>query len=275
MGRASIRPTPRRAACGPMMRLFLMPVLQAAASDYRITITGTRGPDDKGVQLSELQLFDASGLMAVASATNPAGSNSNFAQSPGMLLDGDTGTKWFDGNFEANGQSVLELTLADSSQTATRVRFVTANDVDKRDPVAWTAEARNNCGGWAVVGSWSGVSAPTARKTPYEGDFSFDSTPVLADCDDSDTYRVVFTGMRGPNPNGMQIAEVELFDATGTQLVVIDASSPGSSPNFAQLASSAADGELTPRPPPPPRFSRATAGPATRTGRTSALTLCA
>ena len=104
------------------LSLCLLPLL-AAAQDYRITITQNRANSrDKGVQLSEVRLFGAGGQLVVADITNPAGwagsrgSNQNPAQLPASLIDGDTSTKWFDGALEDNGQSVLELTLADSSK---------------------------------------------------------------------------------------------------------------------------------------------------------------
>ena len=225
--------------------LCLLPLL-AAAQDYRITITQNRAHSrDKGVQLSEVQLFGAGGQPVVVAITNPAGNfpQGNPAQGPDNLIDGDPSTKWFDGAFEANGQSVLELTLADSSQVATSLRFFTANDVDKRDPVSWLVEGKTVCG-WGVIGSGTDVAAPTARMAQYAGDFPLDPVPVLdpSSCDDSDTYRFTFTGLRDPSSaNGLQISEIELFDGD-EQLAVTTASSPGITPNINQQAAHAIDG---------------------------------
>ena len=224
--------------------LCLLPLL-AAAQDYRITITQNRAHSrDKGVQLSEVQLFGAGGQLVVEKITNPAGSfpQGNPAQGPDSLIDGDPSTKWFDGAFEANVQSVLELTLADSSQVATSLRFFTANDVDKRDPVSWLVEGKTVCG-WGVIGSGTDVAAPTARMAQYTGDFPLDAVPVLdpSSCDDSDTYRFTFTGLRDPSANGLQISDVELFDGA-EQLAVTTASSPGITPNINQQADHAIDG---------------------------------
>ena len=233
------------------LSLCLLPLL-AAAQDYRITITQNRAnSQDKGVQLSEVRLFGAGGQLVVADITNPAGwagsrgSNQNPAQLPASLIDGDTSTKWFDGALEDNGQSVLELTLADSSKVATSLRFFTANDVIKRDPVSWKVEGKTVCG-WAVIGSGTDVSAPTERMEQYTGNFPLSALPVLnpSSCDDSDTYRFTFTGLRGPSANGMQISEVELFDMSGTQLAVTTASSPGTTPNVNQREAHAIDGAL-------------------------------
>ena len=223
--------------------LCLLPLL-AAAQDYRITITQNRAHSrEKGVQLSEVRLFGAGGQLVVETITNPAGSRGNPAQGPDSLIDGDPSTKWFDGAFEANAQSVLELTLADSSQVATSLRFFTANDVDKRDPVSWLVEGKTVCG-WGVIGSGTDVAAPTARETQYTGDFPLDAVPVLdpSSCDDSDTYRFTFTGLRDPSSaNGLQISEIELFDGD-EQLAVTTASSPGITPNINQQAAHAIDG---------------------------------
>ena len=231
------------------LSLCLLPLL-AAAQDYRITITQNRAHSrEKGVQLSEVRLFDAGGQLVVADVTNPAGwagsrgSNQNPAQLPASLIDGDTSTKWFDGALEDNGQSVLELTLADSSKVATSLRLFTANDVDKRDPVSWKVEGKTVCG-WGVIGSGTDESAPTARMAQYTGDFPLGAAPVLdpSSCDDSDTYRFTFTGLRDPSANGLQISEVELFDLSGRQLAVTTASSPGTTPNVNQQEAHAIDG---------------------------------
>ena len=224
------------------LSLCLLPLF-AAAQDYRITITQNRANfREKGVQLSEVRLFGAGGQLVVADITNPAG-NQNPAQLPANLIDGDTSTKWFDGALEDNGQSVLELTLADSSKVATSLRLFTANDVDKRDPVSWKVEGKTVCG-WGVIGSGTDVPAPTARMTQYTGDFPLGAVPVLDpnSCDDSDTYRFTFTGLRNSSAVGLQISEVELFDLADTQLAVTTASSPGTTPNVNQQEAHAIDG---------------------------------
>lgn len=259
--------------------LCLLPLL-AAAQDYRITITQNRAHSrDEGVQLSEVQLFGAGGQLLVEEVTNAAGSRGtspNPAQGPASLIDGDTSTKWFDGAFEANAQSVLELTLADSSQVATSFRFFTANDVDKRDPVSWLVEGKTVCG-WGVIGSGTDVAAPTARMAQYTGDFPLDAVPVLdpSSCDDSDTYRFTFTGLRDPSSaNGLQISEVELFDGA-EQLAVTTASSPGITPNINQQEVHAIDGasilRTRSRHPPPicPVCPSADFAPVARAGDTS------
>ena len=218
--------------------LCLLPLL-AAAQDYRITITQNRAHSrDKGVQLSEVQLFGAGGQPVVVAITNPAGNfpQGNPAQGPDNLIDGDPSTKWFDGAFEANGQSVLELTLADSSQVATSLRFFTANDVDQRDPVSWLVEGKTVCG-WGVIGSGTDVAAPTARMAQYTGDFPLDAVPVLdpSSCDDSDTappappphpptvglvYQFVFDGVRGPVVDGVQLSQIALYGSDYTPLAI-------------------------------------------------------
>ena len=87
------------------MRLLLLPLLQAAAQDYRFTITKNAGNNPaKGLQLAELSLLDAGGLpLTVEAITNPGGSNAagspaNVNQMPASLIDGILSSKWFDGS---------------------------------------------------------------------------------------------------------------------------------------------------------------------------------
>ena len=80
--------------------------------------------------------------------------------------------------------------------------------------------------------------------TQYTGDFPLGAVPVLDpnSCDDSDTYRFTFTGLRNSSAVGLQISEVELFDLSGRQLAVTTASSPGTTPNVNQQEAHAIDG---------------------------------
>ena len=85
---------------------------------------------------------------------------------PENTIDGDTSTKWYDGDFAANGGSTLRLTLPAAAQVVT-YEFTTANDRPQRDPTSWTFGILRADGGYEVLGSVSDFVPPEGREAAF------------------------------------------------------------------------------------------------------------
>ena len=109
-----------------------------ASVSYRFTFTSLAGAK-RELQLQELLLFDRDGNTLTASAASNPGGDSPRNQPPADVIDGDAttkGSKWLDGNFDANGQtSILILTVP---RELGAYQLVSANDNPGRDPDEWT-----------------------------------------------------------------------------------------------------------------------------------------
>ena len=122
---------------------------------YLVLITEARGPAEDGVQLSEVKLYGEDGeVVPIIDVTNPGGTNPN-GRTPSKLIDGDNTTKWFDAWTGTNALGLeyiartcpavyatdgpcsrIVFSLAQPTRIV-RYEMLTANDVVKRDPVAW------------------------------------------------------------------------------------------------------------------------------------------
>ena len=121
------------------------------------------------VQLSEILLYGADGApLEVASAANPDGTSPKNGQRAFRLHDGRNTTKWEDDSFGANGQSVVELTLADPQPVAT-YDFETATKHKERDPVSWRLELVHGDGTVDLLSVVHDADAPIERAAMYGG----------------------------------------------------------------------------------------------------------
>ena len=160
----------------------------AAATVVRITFTESRGylgtcsPGaacdgdtccKHGVSLSEVRLFSGAASLPIESITNPGGYNP-IGEVPSKLIDGlTTGSKWIDINFLTYGYSELILVVDDSLGAPTSLELIAGNTPVKRDPVSWTVEVLDACGGFTEVASVTQATAPAQRWSPYpEGPFA-------------------------------------------------------------------------------------------------------
>ena len=128
---------------------------------YSFMFSGVRGPSVDGIQLAEIELFDADGAkISVTFAANPDGSNEYYGPCGGILgpcptptpnpnqmadklVDGAIGDgtgKWYDYHIvpepEGTGRSQVWLTLSAPAAVAS-YQLYTANDNIKRDPTDW------------------------------------------------------------------------------------------------------------------------------------------
>ena len=137
-------------------------------SRYRFAVDAPRN-DSWCMQLSEIELFDASGNVIPSSAftiaydsttKDSAGDTYPSNESPDNAVDGDLGTKWLDWRAglaqSASVRSVVWLDFCFASPTAVSgYRWYTANDDSTnpgRTPVSWTFTASDDGGAtWSVL----------------------------------------------------------------------------------------------------------------------------
>ena len=197
----------------------------AATTVVRITFTESRGDlgtclpgaacdgdtcCKHGVSLSEVRLFSDATNLPIESITNPSGHNP-IGEVPSKLIDGlTTGSKWLDLNFTTHGYSELILVVDDSLGAPTSLELIAGNTPDKRDPVSWTVEVLDACGGFSEVLSVTQATAPDQRWSPYpDGPFPLRAlTPTDANCETSTAIRFTFTDVRGgAGTDGVMLSE--------------------------------------------------------------------
>ena len=177
----------------------------------------------QGLSLSEIHVKSGSTELPITSITNPEGYYSS-SEPPTDLTDGILdGSKWLDKNFtnvhrtggysDAYGQTTLLLTVDDSSGTPDMLDFFTGSNPNKRDPVSWTVYYKNACGGWSEMNSATQFDVPTARWTSFGSSgvditLSPPATLTASDCEKSSIIRFTFTGVLGPDVDGIQLSEV-------------------------------------------------------------------
>ena len=197
----------------------------AATTVVRITFTESRGDlgtcspgaacdrdtcCEHGVSLSEVRLFSDATNLLIESITNPSGYNP-VGEVPSKLIDGlTTGSKWLDLNFTTHSYSELILVVDDSLGAPTSLELIAGNTPDKRDPVSWTVELLDACGGFSEVLSVTRAKAPDQRWSPYpEGPFPLRAlTPTDANCETSKAIRFIFTDVKGgAGTDGVMLSE--------------------------------------------------------------------
>ena len=200
----------------------------AATTEVRITFTESRGDlgtcspgaacdgdtcCKHGVSLSEVRLFSDATNLPIESITNPSGYNP-IGEVPSKLIDGlTTGSKWLDLNFTTHSYSELILVVDDSLGAPTSLELIAGNTPDKRDPVSWTVEALDACGGFSEVLSVTRAKAPDQRWSPYpnsgKGPFALRAlTPTDANCETSKAIRFIFTDVKGgAGTDGVMLSE--------------------------------------------------------------------
>ena len=197
----------------------------AATTVVRITFTESRGDLGTcspgaacdgdtccmhGVSLSEVRLFSDATNLPIESITNPSGYNP-VGEVPSKLIDGlTTGSKWLDLNVTTHSYSELILVVDDSLGAPTSLELIAGNTPDKRDPVSWTVELLDACGGFSEVLSVPRAKAPDQRWSPYpEGPFPLRAlTPTDANCETSKAIRFIFTDVKGgAGTDGVMLSE--------------------------------------------------------------------
>jgi hypothetical protein len=135
-------------------------------------------------------------------------------ETPDLAIDDDTATKFlhFKGETEPTG---IQITPLLGATTVNGITFTTANDAPERDPASFELYGSNGAidGPYTLIASGDIVDFTQADAWPR---FTKNATPITFDNDVAYThYQVLFPTVRDPgSANSMQIAEVELIDAT-------------------------------------------------------------
>ncbi|WP_442483471.1 PQQ-dependent sugar dehydrogenase [Aeoliella sp. SH292] len=177
-----------------------------------LTLPGPQWVDLAGVPI---ELQDKSGIITpgdfIRAIDTDGGSNSPAEEGAANAIDG-TLDKYL--NF-GKANSGFIVTPSSGASIVTSFRITTANDVEGRDPSAWSlfgtndaiTSANNSTGNneaWVLIDSGS-LALPADRETPGDSVEVTNSTAYTS-------YRMVFTGLKdAPAVNSMQIAEIQFF----------------------------------------------------------------
>ena len=227
----------------------------SAAYEFVVTLVVARNGDVTGIQLSGIKLYDDAGEeIEVASVENVGGdhgeplSDGKPRYPPSHLIDGDPGTKWYMTNFNEGSPASIVLRLKAPAHVA-RYEFITAPDVQRRDPVSWTFKKLSADGAEETLSVQDDFHPPQERGVGFStGEPVVDgaaaaglpavmppppppspSHPPAAEGEVSDTYVFVFDAVRGPTLKGIALSGVVLYDVDGAEVEVVDASNPGGS----------------------------------------------
>jgi len=146
--------------------------------------------------------------------TSPTANYSPCNELPPLAIDDNISTKYlnFGGNFDpGEGPSGFRVAPSVRQTIVTGLTFTTANDAAERDPVAFELYGSNVsiAGPYTLIASGEIVDFKGATAWPR---FTKNATPIsFANNVAYDYYQVLFTAIRGPSANSMQIAEVELI----------------------------------------------------------------
>jgi hypothetical protein len=119
-------------------------------------------------------------------------------------FDNNTATKWLD--FSPSSSWIQYRYAADKRSVVTEYTLTSANDFQERDPMNWNILGSNNGGA-----SW--VTLDTRTNELFTARFqkrSFQFTNSTA----YNIYRLSIAQLRGPAPNSVQLAEIELIGTT-------------------------------------------------------------
>jgi hypothetical protein len=156
--------------------------------------------------------------------TGPEPSPYPAGEHPGLLFDGNAGTKYLNFGKEHSG-----FIVSPGPSLVQSVQFTSANDADARDPMTWqlygtnasissTDKSSGNLEPWVLIASGNTGLTPTRLQTVAP--ISFANSEAYS------SYRMLFPSLRNAGgTNSMQIAGVQLFqEADGTVPVI----APGS-----------------------------------------------
>jgi hypothetical protein len=116
-------------------------------------------------------------------------------------FDNSTATKWLD--FSPTSSWIQYQYASGNRAVVTQYTLTSANDAQERDPTNWNLLGSNNGGAsWTTLDTRTGVLF-TARFQKLS--FSFSNSTGY------NIYRLSITQLRGPTPNSVQLAEIELI----------------------------------------------------------------
>jgi|GEM_PF-184507 len=161
---------------------------------YRLYITAKKGGGDCSgklcVQICEIELLG------------------DVESGPDNAFDDSNATKWYTTDDPSTGSPVWLQFRFNEARAILKYTLTTAADTEDRDPKAWTLEASNDLSSWTVVDTVEDGALPSARGQKTE--FICDSPPTQAYI----YYRLNVTGKKGSTATGVQLAEMEMMEAT-------------------------------------------------------------
>ena len=138
------------------------------SDSYQFVFTAVRNRHTiDGVQLSEIELYDANGVkVSISGASNPGGEPGNIWEEASSVVDGSVQTKWYDASFHKNGNATLILQLSTPTEV-TSYQLYTATKPDRRDPVSWSFGILHGST-YEVLSTVRGTVPVLNRRVPYQ-----------------------------------------------------------------------------------------------------------
>jgi hypothetical protein len=135
------------------------------------------------------------------------GENSSSGEGKAQAFDNSDTTKWLD--FSPTGSWIQYQYAFDKRSVVTEYTLTSANDAQERDPKNWNLLGSNDGGAtWVTLDTRTNAATWTLRKQKLT--FTFTNTTAY------NIYRLNITALRGPNPNSVQLAEIELIGTPPT-----------------------------------------------------------
>lgn len=184
-------------------------------SKYRLYINAT---ENSGVdtQLFNFNLYEATDLYQVSHLPDmvkisSAQGYTGGGQTPEMLIDGNTNTKWYHIDSPTDTASHEIIFEFDQAFAVQEYSFTTANDDEDRDPVDWVFYGSHDGTLWEALDIVDDMAFPDARHEAYN---------FLVDNDTAyDFYKFEFLAsestLNGYHNGGLQLAEIGLWAPLG------------------------------------------------------------
>lgn len=219
-----------------------------AYTSYRIlfpTVKAPNGTNADSMQVSEINLFpaaDGSGgnLVSVVDGSSafqlpkpdsrypageppvnaidglgpalPSGSGYPAGENPSLLVDGNVGTKYLNTSGLDSG---FIVTPASGASMVKSFRLTTAGDAPDRDPANWQLYGTNSAivsadNSYGTDETWSLIDSGAVVMPAERGTLG----PVVAvnNANNYASYKMVFTDLKGPAKNLMQVAEAAFYN---------------------------------------------------------------
>lgn len=146
----------------------------------RLTITNIRRTQNV-CQFSELNLYDEAGnKVAWISGTTVTAPSANYfsSESPSNLIDGNNSTKFCCTNYTSFSDGLVILFDIPERIIFSQYSYVTGNDSDERDPIAWKLEYSDDGTKWEVASEVANATITTSRCTETQ---KWDATILFAE----------------------------------------------------------------------------------------------
>lgn len=231
------------------------PQISSTITHVKWVLLDTRNRSSAGdvVQVGEFELYDTDDQLLTYSSISatfgnrgtPTYGTNQYQQTPDKLIDGDTSLKMCCTNFTTSClglEITMELMDSIDIQDIKQYRYITASDLDVRDPVTWDLYVSSDGTNWTLVDRRVNDSTiPTARETStayyeithptsddlaisvkYGAGLALDENGALTVVGGGGTEYDAGPGIEiGPAPSTLY-TQVEYLKSTGTQCIRTD-----------------------------------------------------